>query len=130
MTAAFLMESKTRSGLESRIIQYFRDNPECELSPEVIGEKFGCSIGTARNTLTAMRQRGLITSHHVVRPTPSALSLTDKEQAACQGKATFTTMQRAKDRAARMRQRYEVEVSPYKCQHCGGIHLGTGGKLE
>jgi hypothetical protein len=123
MTAAVL--TKPRPAIESRLLEYFRDNPECELTPEAISQKFGCSIQTARNTLTVMRQRGYITTHHVVRPTPQALSLTPEKQSACAGKAVFASMQRAKDRAARMRHKYDAQVTPYKCQHCGEIHLGS-----
>lgn len=129
MSAAVLMEPKTRPALERRILDYFQQNPECELNPKLIQEKFGCSNGTAMNTLTAMRQRGLITTHHIVRPTPQALTLTSDRASACAGKAVFATMQRAKDRAARMRQRYDIAVSPYRCEHCGEIHLG-GAKPE
>ena len=115
-----------RPSLERRILDYWKENPECiELSPKLISEKFGCAVGTALNTLTEMRKRGLITSHHVVRPVR-----TEHEQSSCDGKAAFANMRQATQRADRMRIRYEARVTPYLCTHCCKIHLGTNQRTE
>ena len=125
MTAVTRHQINPRPSLERRILDYFHANPECELSPKLISEKFDCAQGTALNTLTEMRKRGLITSHHVVRPVR-----TEHEQSSCDGKAAFANMRQATQRADRMRIRYEARVTPYLCTHCCKIHLGTNQRTE
>jgi hypothetical protein len=126
MTTVTRHQINPRPSLERRILDYWKENPECiELSPKLISEKFDCAQGTALNTLTEMRKRGLITSHHVVRPVR-----TEHEQSSCDGKVSFSSLGHARQMAGRLRVKYEARVEPYKCTHCGQIHIGNYRKDE
>jgi hypothetical protein len=42
----------------------------------------------------------------------------------CEGKATFPDYRTAKRSAKRINKNHHARVGPYKCNHCGQIHIG------
>ena len=54
----------------------------------------------------------------------SEISREDKRASSCDGKECFESMSLAMAVANRPN-RLHCRRSPYRCQHCGGYHLGT-----
>lgn len=48
------------------------------------------------------------------------------EQTKCMGKHRFADAGLAKKVASQQAQRRAGKISPYKCTHCGGWHIGNG----
>ena len=46
--------------------------------------------------------------------------------AACNGKRAFASWALAERTARRMRADRHNDAVPYRCHHCGGVHVGTG----
>lgn len=48
----------------------------------------------------------------------------------CQGKVAFKSWAQAEKTAKRRRANAEADVHPYRCNHCGRVHLGGGGQVK
>lgn len=48
-----------------------------------------------------------------------------RQLSSCQGKERFNTFERARQIGRRVARRREEKISPYRCPHCNGFHLGT-----
>ena len=46
--------------------------------------------------------------------------------AACHGKRSFSSWSQAEQTARRMRRDRRNDTAPYRCHHCGQVHVGTG----
>ena len=49
-----------------------------------------------------------------------------RQLASCEGKERFVSFGRAARTAHRQAQNKKGKFSAYHCQHCGGLHVGTG----
>lgn len=56
--------------LMQRLVRFFKENPDEELTYPDICAKFGCSYGGAKNAVFNLRQEGALECAHVIRKPP------------------------------------------------------------
>lgn len=61
--------SKKGEGLANRVAQFFRDNPQEELTFPMVCAKFDAKEATAYDVIGQMKREGLLETVYVIRPT-------------------------------------------------------------
>jgi Fic family protein len=67
MTLAAMTTRGSRRSVRAWLVQFYRDNPQEELSFADIVKKYGCSLWTARQAVYELQRDGVLESVHVVR---------------------------------------------------------------